>query len=83
MILDVTGVLLVPGNCGRECPGNGENPEQECCCEECDYMQCCLDPYDPARCNTCTDLDCPRKKKWAAANTPPACRLPSMESPTA
>ena len=38
MIVDVTGVVLIPGNQGRDCPGNGNQPNIECCCDECDYM---------------------------------------------
>ena len=41
MFVDVTGVILVPGNQGRDCPGNGTFPGIECCCEECDYFLCC------------------------------------------
>ena len=60
MITDVTGVVLTPGNGGRDCLGNGEHPGIECCCDECDYMQCCLENYDSERCKICKDADCPR-----------------------
>ena len=43
MIVDVTGVPLIPGNGGKDCPGNGKNPEYECCCDECDYMMVCFE----------------------------------------
>ena len=44
MIIDVTGTILIPGNCGSDCPGcSGWN----CCCDECDYMLCCLETHDP------------------------------------
>ena len=33
MLLDVTGVVLVPGNGGRDCPGNGEHDGIERCSE--------------------------------------------------
>ena len=36
MIVDITGIILLPGNGGLDCLGNGENGE--CCCEECDYI---------------------------------------------
>lgn len=35
-----TGVLLWPGQPDR-CPGNGKNPDIECCCDECDYYLEC------------------------------------------
>lgn len=60
MIIDVTGIILVPGNQGKDCPGNGTDPGMECCCDECDYMQCCQNTHDPVRCGSCTDRDCPR-----------------------
>ena len=59
MIIDVTGIELIPGNCGRDCPGNGMT-ENECCCDECDYMMCCLDTHDSEKCKTCNDTRCPR-----------------------
>ncbi len=33
MIIDITGIELIPGNHGKDCPGNGENGN-ECCCDE-------------------------------------------------
>ena len=60
MIIDVTGVVLVPGNHGKDCPGNGEDPEVECCCDECDYMMCCFDTGAEEQCSTCRDRKCPR-----------------------
>ena len=46
MIIDVTGTVLIPGNGGEDCPGNGNHHNTEgiveCCCEECDYRLCCL-----------------------------------------
>ncbi len=39
MIIDITGTILIPGNEGKDCPGNGFH-EAECCCNECDYMMC-------------------------------------------
>ncbi len=56
MIIDVTGTVLIPGEYGQFCPGNGMNPKVECCCEECDYQLCC---FDQTSCKDCTDKDCP------------------------
>ena len=61
MIVDITGTILVPGNMGNDCPGNGTHPDVECCCNECDYMLCCIDEDFPARCSACQDPDCPRR----------------------
>jgi len=41
MIIDITGTLLTPGNFGKDCLGNGEHDDIECCCDECDYLICC------------------------------------------
>lgn len=48
MIIDVTGIVLTPGNGGKECLGDGEHLDKEgnrieCCCDECDYLQYCLE----------------------------------------
>ena len=40
MILDITGIILLPGNGGGDCPGNGQSGE--CCCDECDYYLTCF-----------------------------------------
>jgi hypothetical protein len=47
MIVDVTGIILVPGNGGADCPGNGEHYDESgnlipCCCDECDYLALCI-----------------------------------------
>ena len=60
MIIDITGTILIPGNCGNDCPGNGLHPGIECCCNECDYMMCCLEDHTPAKCALCDDADCPK-----------------------
>ena len=60
MIVDITGVVLIPGNYGRDCPGNGETGE--CCCDECDYLLCCFGGEAPS-CEQCRDRDCPRVRK--------------------
>lgn len=69
MILDVTGIPLVPGNNGKDCLGNGEKIDEygnliPCCCDECDYMQCCLESHSQDLCRICTDEHCPRHIKW-------------------
>ena len=46
MILDVTGVELIPGDHGCHCPGNGTFPGIECCCDECDYMLLCFPDWE-------------------------------------
>ena len=65
MIIDVTGIELNPGNGGIDCLGNGEHFDKngepiECCCDECDYMICCLLMEDFTECNQCDDEYCPR-----------------------
>ena len=59
MIVDPTGVTLVPGNGGRDCPGNGYQENVECCCDECDYYLCCFDANEDY-CKKCHDQSCPR-----------------------
>ena len=63
MIIDVTGTILIPGNGGKDCPGNGEYPDIECCCDECDYMLCCLGAEGFDNCDTCKDQNCPKSKR--------------------
>lgn len=54
MFIDITGItgtVLIPGNGGRDCPGNGLHRDEqgemiECCCEECDYLLCCVEWRD-------------------------------------
>lgn len=67
MIIDVTGVELIPGNRGKDCPGDGSYIDEqgepiECCCDECDYMKCCTKEHTPELCFTCNDLYCPHVK---------------------
>lgn len=59
MIIDITGTILIPGNLGKGCPGNGEYAGIECCCDECDYLLCCLEGHDPESCLNCKDRNCP------------------------
>ena len=44
--IDITGIELIPGNGGKDCPGNGEHTDKnghliECCCDECDFAILC------------------------------------------
>ncbi len=47
-IIDISGVILTPGNHGKNCKGNGYHKSKlgktiECCCDECDYfLECYL-----------------------------------------
>ena len=61
MLMDTTGTTLIPGNFGKDCPGNGEQGFP-CCCEECDYYICCLNESDPDCCGLCSDEQCRRKQ---------------------
>ena len=68
MIIDVTGIELTPGNLGKDCLGNGEHFDEdgipyELCCDECDYMLCCLTDDWKERCKSCDDTECPRNDK--------------------
>ena len=54
---------LIPGNNGKDCPGNGlhKTPNGvliKCHCDECDYFVCCLED----ECKYCKDKNCYRKK---------------------
>lgn len=64
MIIDITGTELTPGNCGRDCLGNGMHPPFPCCCDECDYMQCCLNNHDPQECAVCENNACPKAQNF-------------------
>ena len=66
MIIDITGIILTPGNHGLDCLGNGANTDAkgnkiECCCDECDYLLCCAEEGFPRICVICPDSDCPEK----------------------
>lgn len=63
MIIDITGTVLIPGNLGRDCPGNGEHTGIECCCNECDYLLCCLEDHDSSDCKQCQDRKCPHSPR--------------------
>lgn len=59
MIIDITGTILTPGNLGKDCLGNGTHAGIECCCNECDYMLCCLEEHESSECLNCDNTDCP------------------------
>lgn len=68
MIMDITGIELTTGDNGEKCKGNGkyideEGKEIECCCDECDYMQCCFGEITKEICKKCTDKNCPNALK--------------------
>lgn len=54
-----TETEIMPGNLGKDCHGNGKTIE--CCCDECEYLQCCIDEEYPHECADCPDKYCPRK----------------------
>ena len=62
MIIDITGTVLIPGNMGRDCPGNGLHEVYPCCCDECDYMLCCIEEHRPEECLEFRDTDCPHAR---------------------
>ena len=43
-IFDVTGAELAPGD-REHCQGNGEHPDFEICCDNCDYFLKCYPEY--------------------------------------
>lgn len=64
MIVDVSGVVLTPGNGGKNCAGNGEHFDEqgnliEYCCDECDFLLCCT--YK-CNCKNCDKEQCPNKE---------------------
>lgn len=64
MIIDYTGIPLIPGKLGADCPGNGTHINEdgtllECCCDECDYMLCCMESHQSEMCLNCRDQNCP------------------------
>lgn len=61
-MIDITGTVLIPGNLGEDCPGNGARIDIECCCEECDYQQCCVSEDWETRCSQCGEAECPRNR---------------------
>lgn len=65
MIIDITGIIITPGNFGEDCLGNGKHINGvgkiiECCCDECDYLLCCIDEDLSQACAKCEHAICPR-----------------------
>ena len=65
MIIDATGIELTPGKFGEYCLGNGKHIGEdgnviECCCDECNYLLCCIDENFSQICKQCRDSDCAR-----------------------
>ena len=57
MIFDITGIEIIPGNHGKNCPGNGETYDEnhhliECCCDECDLFLECFPEFIPQKFHT-------------------------------
>lgn len=68
MTIDITGTVLTPGNCGKDCFGNGSHLLFPCCCDECDYMLCCAEYHDSQHCSSCKDTHCPNTKPIRKTN---------------
>ena len=67
MIRDVTGIELIPGNNGEDCPGNGNHIDSsgmpiECCCDECNYFCAAWKTTQKKIVKKCLDKNCPRRK---------------------
>ena len=61
------GFKFVPGNFGKDCPGNGEDKSIECQCDECDFLMCCIDEDFEKYCTDCIEYECKYNKtvkKW-------------------
>lgn len=68
MITDNDNLALMPGNNGNDCPRNGNHVQAngqliECCCDECDFMMCCLEAHTEEICEVCNNYRCPRTVK--------------------
>jgi len=57
MIIDITGIELIPGKQSKYFPGNKGDI---CCCDECDYLLCCTTKHNIIRCIACESEECPR-----------------------
>lgn len=40
------GCILTPSYHGENCLGNGEHPDVECCCDECNYYLLCFPDWE-------------------------------------
>lgn len=47
-VIDITGAELAPGD-PENCQGNGEHPDFEICCDECDYYLACFPEAMPQK----------------------------------
>ena len=59
IFIDPTGTVLTPSFHGENCAGNGEQSGSICCCDECDYMLCCIQEITKEKCKKCDVIDCP------------------------
>ena len=48
LVIDPTGAILMPGD-PEKCEGNGEHPDFECCCDECDHYLTCFPDAMPTK----------------------------------
>lgn len=58
------GVTLSPGNLGNDCIYNGLHKDIfgrtiECCCDECNFLLCCIPENNKNKCENCTQKYCP------------------------
>ena len=60
MVSDMMSIELTPGNYGQDCIGNGTYEDIECCCDECDFMLCCIEDHWETYCAFCKFQNCPR-----------------------
>ena len=65
IIIGSSGYKLTPGNNGESCICNGKSKnifgrKIESCCDECDYLMCCLPEEYAKSCENCSDGSCPR-----------------------
>lgn len=45
-LIDPTGTPLTPSFHGKDCLGNGEHPDYELCCDNCNWFLECFPKYD-------------------------------------
>ncbi|MBO7148685.1 MAG: hypothetical protein J6V93_02405 [Clostridia bacterium] len=69
MLLDYSGIILNQGYGGKNCRGNGEHYNDDgmlidCCCDECDYLMCCLKIQGYGDCKRCKDTVCPSSPEY-------------------
>ncbi len=64
MIIDITEIVLTPGNNGEKCVADVNHLDKygkpiEACCDECDYAICCL----KCECELCKRKICVNDEK--------------------